>query len=176
MGITSERKFEEKKYSIFEEDLFCFSWSSPEFGKKKCSIFDEDLFLFLFFGLHLNSARKSVLFLTKTFFLIFIFWSSPELGEKKCSICIFSLVFTKFPHLSKIVVEVHPPMLKIGQNWGKIANYPPPMLNKDRHHWLESWSALNSKIVHLRPGRRNLGAKERLFEFANFVCKLPCQL
>ena len=27
-------------------------------------------------------------------------------------------------------------MLKIGQNWGKIANYPPPMLNKDLHPWL----------------------------------------
>ena len=26
-------------------------------------------------------------------------------------------------------------MLKIGQNWGKIANYPPPMLNKDRYPW-----------------------------------------
>ena len=26
-----------------------------------------------------------------------------------------------------------PPMLKIGQNWGKIANYPPPMLSKDLH-------------------------------------------
>ena len=24
-------------------------------------------------------------------------------------------------------------MLKIGQNWGKIANYPPSKLNKDRH-------------------------------------------
>ena len=28
-------------------------------------------------------------------------------------------------------------MLKLGQNWGKIANYsPPPMLNKDRHPWV----------------------------------------
>ena len=27
-------------------------------------------------------------------------------------------------------------MLKIGQNWGKIANYLPLMLNKDWHHWL----------------------------------------
>ena len=88
-----------------------------KFGEKNCSIFEEDLF----FGLHLNSGRKSVLFLKKTFF----FWSSPEFVEKKCSICIFLLVFTKFPHLNKIVVEVHPPMLKIGQNWGKIANYPP---------------------------------------------------
>ena len=30
-----------------------------------------------------------------------------------------------------------PPMLKIGQNWGKIANYSPPMLNKDLHPWME---------------------------------------
>ena len=28
-------------------------------------------------------------------------------------------------------------MLKIGQDWGKIANYPPQMLNKDLHHWLD---------------------------------------
>ena len=28
-------------------------------------------------------------------------------------------------------------MLKIGQNWGKIANYPPPMLNKDRNPWMK---------------------------------------
>ena len=28
-------------------------------------------------------------------------------------------------------------MLKIGQNWGKIATYPPPMLNKDRYPWLQ---------------------------------------
>ena len=26
-------------------------------------------------------------------------------------------------------------MLKIGQNWGKIANYTPPKLNQDRHPW-----------------------------------------
>ena len=26
-------------------------------------------------------------------------------------------------------------MLKIRQNWSKIANYPPPMLNKDLHPW-----------------------------------------
>ena len=55
--------------------------------------------------LSVNLGEKSVLFLVKTFF----FWSSPEFGKKKCSICIFSLVFTKFPHLNKIVVEVHPP-------------------------------------------------------------------
>ena len=36
------------------------------------------------------------------------------------------------------MVEVHPPIFKTRQNWGKIANYPPPpMLNKDRHLWLQ---------------------------------------
>ena len=62
----------------------------------------------------------------KTFFLFF-FWSSPEFGEKKCSIFGEVLFFGLhlFAHLKKIVVEVHPPMLKIGKNWGKIANYPP---------------------------------------------------
>ena len=47
---------------------------------KKCSIFDKDLF----FGLHLN------------------------LGKKVIHLHFF-LVFTKFPNLNKIVVEVHPP-------------------------------------------------------------------
>ena len=28
-------------------------------------------------------------------------------------------------------------MLKIGQNRGEIVNYPPPMLNKDRHRCLQ---------------------------------------
>ena len=79
-GFTSERKFGEKSALFLMKTFF---WSSPEFGKKKCSIFDDDLFFF--FGLHLNSRRKSVPF------------------------AFFSLVFTKFPHLSKIVVEVHPP-------------------------------------------------------------------
>ena len=44
--------------------IFC---SSPKIGEKKCSISEEDLF----FGLHLKSGRKSVLFLRKTFFLVF---------------------------------------------------------------------------------------------------------
>ena len=49
-----------------------------KFGEKKCSSLAKDFF----FGLHLKSGRKSVLFLEKTFF----FWSSPKIGEKKCSI------------------------------------------------------------------------------------------
>ena len=69
-------------------------------------------------------GEKNVLFLLKTFFLVFT-W----IWGKKCFVCFF-LVFTKFSHLNKIVVEVHPPMLKLGQNWGKIANYPPQCSTK----------------------------------------------
>ena len=47
---------------------------------KKCSILVKDLF----------------------------FWSSLEFGEKSVSFAFF-LVFTKFLHLNKIVVEVYPP-------------------------------------------------------------------
>ena len=28
------------------------------------------------------------------------------------------------------MLELHPPMLKIGQNWGKITNYPPQSATK----------------------------------------------
>ena len=74
-----------------------------KFGGKKCSILAEDFF----FGLHLKSRKRCSIFDEDPFFCFF--WSSPEFGEEKCSICIFLLVFTKFPHLNKIVVEVHPP-------------------------------------------------------------------
>ena len=67
--------------------------------------FDEDFF----FGLHLNSGEKSVPFLVKTFF----FCSSLNLLTcKNCG------------------RGSSPPMLKIGQNWGKIANYPPQCSTK----------------------------------------------
>ena len=94
----------------------------------------------------------------KTFF----FWSSPEFGEKKCSICIFLLVFTEFSHLN---------MLKIGQNWGKIANYPPPpMLNKDRHHCL--FRTFDTNLFH-----RTVTARSRIWlafvwEFVYQVCTI----
>ena len=38
-------------------------------------------------------------------------------------------------------------MLKIGQNWGKIADYPPPMLNKDRHPWSQEAFLKNKKNI-----------------------------
>ena len=71
-------------------------------------------------GVHLSKNwEKSVLFLMKTFF-----WSSPEFGEKSVPFAFFFILH----QISKL--EQHPgrgsspPMLKIGQNWGKIANYP----------------------------------------------------
>ena len=118
---------EKSVLSILVKDLF-FLFSFHLSLGKKCSNFDEDFF---FCWSSPECGEKSVLFLMKTFF----FWSSPEFGEKSVPFAFF-LVFSKFPHMNKIVVEVHlPPMLKIGQNWGKIGNYPPPMLKKDRHHW-----------------------------------------
>ena len=55
------------------------------------------------------------------------FWSSPEFGEKKCSICIFvfGLHYISTPEQYRGRGS-SPPMLKIGQNLGKIANYPSP--------------------------------------------------
>ena len=74
---------------------------------------------------------RLVPFLVKTFF-----WSSPEFGEKKCSIfgedLFFALHLICSPN-KNCGRGSSPPMSKIGQNWGKIANYPPPMLNKDLH-------------------------------------------
>ena len=78
-----------------------FFWFSPKFGEKSVLVLIKTFF---FFGLHLNLGNS-------------------------VSFAIF-LVFTKFPNLNQIVVEVHPPMLKIGQNWGKIANYPPQCSTK----------------------------------------------
>ena len=43
-------------------------------------------------------------------------------------------------------------MLKIRQNWGKIANYPPPMLNKDRHHCYQYSAAKGSPLIILTTG------------------------
>ena len=63
------------------------------------SVFGEDLF----FGLHVNSGKKSVAFLVKTFFFALHLICSPEKNRGRGS---------------------SPPMLKIGQIWGKIANYP----------------------------------------------------
>ena len=52
----------------------------------------------------------------KTLFFFFFFGSSPEFWDKSVPFAFFLGVFTKFPHLNKIVVEVHPPQCstKIG--------------------------------------------------------------
>ena len=62
-----------------------------------------------FFCLHLNSRKKSVPFLVKTFFFALHLICSPERNGGRGS---------------------SPPMLKIGQNRGKIANYPPQCSTK----------------------------------------------
>ena len=104
-GFAPERKFG-KESALFVMKtfffFFLFIWSSSEFGGKKYSIFDKDFFFFFF-------------------------WSSPEFGEKKCSICIFffGLHYISTPEQNRGRGS-SPPTLKIGQNWGKIANYPPP--------------------------------------------------
>ena len=56
--------------------------------------------------LHLKSGKKGVPVLVKTFFLFGRYLiCSPEKNRGRGSL---------------------PPMMKIWQNWGKIANYPPP--------------------------------------------------
>ena len=44
-----------------------------------------------------------------------------------------------------------PPMLKLGQNWGKITNYPPPMLNKDRHPDGKNRAVINNTKMKQKP-------------------------
>ena len=83
-----------------------------------CSIFDEDLFFFLVFTW---IRGKKVFHLHFIFGLHYI--STPEQNRGRGS----SL-----------------PMLKIGQNWGKIANYPPQCSTKIGTTALKylSWMAL----------------------------------
>ena len=72
-------------------------------------------------------ATRLVPFLVKTFF-----WSPPEFGEKKFSIfgedffCSSLNLLTWKKWWSRFI----PPMLKVGQNWGKIADYPPQCSTK----------------------------------------------
>ena len=97
-GCTYERKFREKSVLFLLKTFFLF-WSSSEFGE------------------------KSVLFLIKTF--IFVFGLHLNLGKKSVPFAFF-LVFTKFPHLNKIVVEVHPLQCwKLGKIGVKLQIIPP---------------------------------------------------
>ena len=74
----------------------------------------------LSFGLHLNLGRKkSVPFLVKTFFFDLQLICSSEQNRGRSS---------------------SPPMLKIGQKWGKIANYPPQCSTKIGTPGYQRWS------------------------------------
>ena len=67
----------------------------------------------IWMGVHLSvNLGKKCSILVKDLF----FWSSPEFEEKSVPFA-FVLVFTKFPHLNKIVVEIHPPQCS---NWAKL--------------------------------------------------------
>ena len=81
-----------------------------------------------FFGLHAIWGKKRVLFLMKTF--LYIFWSSPEFGEKSDPFAYFFWSSQNFHTWTKSWSGFIPPMLKMGQNWGKIANFPPQCSTK----------------------------------------------
>ena len=74
--------------------------SERKFGKKKCSILVEDLFFLVSTWIW---GKKRSIFDEDLFFSLHL-----NLGKKVFHL-LFFLVFTKFPHLNKIVVEVHPP-------------------------------------------------------------------
>ena len=97
---------------------------------------------FFFFGLHLNSERKSVLFLMKTFFLVFTWISIPEQNRGRGS---------------------SPSMLKIGQNWDKIANYPPQCSTKiGTTGWTRNLFIYSPRYCH---EKRTKCAKPRPMQF-----------
>ena len=77
-------------------------------------------------GVHLskNWGKKYSIF-DENLFLVF-----TKIWGKKVFHLHFFVVFTKFPNLNIIAVGFIPPMMKIKQNWGKIANYPPQCSTK----------------------------------------------
>ena len=81
-----------------------------------------------FFGLHLNSGKK-VPFLVKTFFLVFTWIRGKKVFHFWWRSFFFGLYLTCSPEKS-LGRGSSPPMLKIGQNWGKIANYLPQCSTK----------------------------------------------
>ena len=86
----------------------------------------------------LEFEEKSVPFLVKTFF--FFFGLHLILGKKKCSVFGEDLFFWSSPELAHMELNLltwknrgrgsSPAMSKIGQNWGKIPNYPPQCSTK----------------------------------------------
>ena len=121
-------------------------------GKKPLNFWWR-LFLFFFFGLYLNSEKKVFYFWWRPFFS-FLFWSSLNLFNSK-----------------KNVLEVYPPMLKIGQNWGKIANYPPNIGTHVKYFFAvlqPFWIWPDSK-PNLREGFRAIKLKSRDLLRQNFI-------
>ena len=79
-----------------------FFWSSPEFGEKVIYIWWKPFF----------------------------FWSSLEFGEKSVPFAVFFWSALNFHTRTKSWSRFIPPMLKIGQNCCKIANYTPQCSTK----------------------------------------------
>ena len=95
---------------------------SVNVGKKVSDLFSLKTIFFFYFGLHLNLGGKCVLFLMTTFFFLVFTWIW---GKKVFHLhFIFGLHYISTPEQNRRRGS-SPPMLKIGQNWGKIANYPP---------------------------------------------------
>ena len=110
------------------------------------------------FSLHVISGTNTRQFPVKTFFfvcptlkfgdkncLIFgedlFFWSSLDLPRSMLNVWHFWL----FDSREKIVVEIYTPILKIWQNWGKIANYSAqhksaPLITPKRPRSWRGWS------------------------------------
>ena len=85
----------------------------------KCFIFDEDLFFF---------------------------WSSPKFGDKSVPFAFFLWSSLNFHIWTKSWSRFIPSMLKIGQNWGKIANYPPQCSTKIGTTGFKSFSKISSEV------------------------------
>ena len=76
------------------------------------TFFSFIFYLFIFFGLHLIWEQKLFKFSVKTFFSFFFGLHMISLRENNNG------------------RASSPPMLKMGQNWGEIANYPSNALHK----------------------------------------------
>ena len=81
------------------------------------------------------------------------YWSSPEFGEKWCSI--FEDLFFALHLISSSEKNggrgSSPRMLKIGQNWGKIANYPPNAQQRFSPQFIRKWFQNQLKLKVRRP-------------------------
>ena len=78
-----------------------------------------------FFGLHVISWTKTLQFSVKTFFSCFGLHLNSGTKSLQISVKTFFCLHLICFHKKNRGRASSPPMLKIGQNWGKIANYPP---------------------------------------------------